>query len=75
MIFLRRTNGAVFPLQVVLLDVETSKVSMLLGTFDLKPDVGQKTVIITSSPQEAEHVFMVTWPRDSRVHQTPCQSK
>lgn len=40
--------------------METSKVSMLLGTFDLKPDVGQKTLIITSSAQEVAQVFMVT---------------
>ncbi|XP_075884804.1 putative ATP-dependent RNA helicase TDRD12 isoform X2 [Nelusetta ayraudi] len=43
--------------QVVLMALESSKVSVLLGTLDLKPDVGQKTVIITGSAQEVEHVF------------------
>lgn len=43
--------------------LESSKVSVLLGTLDLKPDVGQKTVIITGSAQEVEHVFQVARPR------------
>lgn len=54
------TNRSVFSLQVVLLTVETNKLSMLLGTLDLKPDVGQKTLIITSSTQEVELLFQVT---------------
>uniref|UniRef100_A0A8C6TUJ0 RNA helicase n=1 Tax=Neogobius melanostomus TaxID=47308 RepID=A0A8C6TUJ0_9GOBI len=37
--------------------LESSKINVLLGTLDFNPDVGQKTLIITSSPREADDVF------------------
>ncbi|XP_072290541.1 putative ATP-dependent RNA helicase TDRD12 [Eucyclogobius newberryi] len=43
--------------QVILMSLESNKINVLLGTLDFNPDVGLKTLIITSSPQEAEDVF------------------
>ncbi|XP_046889459.1 putative ATP-dependent RNA helicase TDRD12 [Hypomesus transpacificus] len=43
--------------QIVLLFLDCTKVSGLLGALDLTPGVRQKTLIITSSPEEVEHVF------------------
>ncbi|XP_062317020.1 putative ATP-dependent RNA helicase TDRD12 [Osmerus eperlanus] len=43
--------------QIVLLFLDCTKVSVLLGALDLNPGVPQKTLIITSSPEEVEHVF------------------
>lgn len=45
--------------QIVLMTLESSKSSTLLGTLDLNPAVGQKTLIITSSVQEVEDVSKV----------------
>lgn len=45
--------------QIILVALESSKISVLLGALDLNPDVGQKTVIITNSAQEVEDVFQV----------------
>lgn len=39
--------------------LESSKASVLLGALDLNPDVGQKTLIVANSVQEAEDVFKV----------------
>lgn len=46
-------------LQVILMTLETSKISELLGVLDFSPDVGQKTLIIANSTQEVEDVFKV----------------
>lgn len=46
-------------LQIILMTPESSKVSVLLGTLDFNPDVGQKTLIIANSAQEVEDVFKV----------------
>ncbi|XP_067091248.1 putative ATP-dependent RNA helicase TDRD12 [Osmerus mordax] len=43
--------------QIVLLFLDCTKVSVLLGALDLNPGVPQKTLVITSSPEEVEHVF------------------
>ncbi|AWP07948.1 putative ATP-dependent RNA helicase TDRD12 [Scophthalmus maximus] len=43
--------------QVILMTLETSKISELLGVLDFSPDVGQKTLIIANSTQEVEDVF------------------
>ncbi|XP_068168743.1 putative ATP-dependent RNA helicase TDRD12 [Antennarius striatus] len=43
--------------QIVLMTVETSKISILLSALDFNPNVGQKTLIVTNSAQEAEDVF------------------
>lgn len=39
--------------------LESSKISVLLGTLDFSPDVGQKTLIVATSAQEVEDVFKV----------------
>uniref|UniRef100_A0A3Q4HR82 RNA helicase n=1 Tax=Neolamprologus brichardi TaxID=32507 RepID=A0A3Q4HR82_NEOBR len=46
-----------FPLQVILMTLEISKISVLLGTLGFSPDVGQKTLIVANSFQEVEDVF------------------
>lgn len=46
-------------LQIVLMTLESSKVSVLLGALDFNPDVGQKTLIVANSAQEVEDVFKV----------------
>nr|XP_019934149.1 PREDICTED: putative ATP-dependent RNA helicase TDRD12 [Paralichthys olivaceus] len=43
--------------QVILMTLESSKISELLGTLDFSPDVGQKTLIIANCAQEVEDVF------------------
>ncbi|XP_039664374.1 putative ATP-dependent RNA helicase TDRD12 isoform X1 [Perca fluviatilis] len=43
--------------QIILMTLESSKVSVLLGALDFNPDVGQKTVIIANSAQDVEDVF------------------
>ncbi|KAM4619200.1 putative ATP-dependent RNA helicase TDRD12 [Polymixia lowei] len=43
--------------QMILLALESTKISVLLGVLDFNPDVGQKTLIITSSAEEVEQVF------------------
>uniref|UniRef100_A0A3B4WLS7 RNA helicase n=1 Tax=Seriola lalandi dorsalis TaxID=1841481 RepID=A0A3B4WLS7_SERLL len=43
--------------QIILMTLESSKISELLGTLDFNPVVGQKTLIIASSVQEVEDVF------------------
>ncbi|KAM8861059.1 putative ATP-dependent RNA helicase TDRD12 [Synchiropus picturatus] len=43
--------------QMVRVTVESSKISVLLGSLDFSPDVGQKTLVIANSPKEAEEVF------------------
>ncbi|KAM8893221.1 putative ATP-dependent RNA helicase TDRD12 [Spinachia spinachia] len=43
--------------QVVLMTLESSKISVLLGALDFNPVVGQKTVIVTNSAAEVEDVF------------------
>ncbi|XP_064168547.1 putative ATP-dependent RNA helicase TDRD12 isoform X2 [Anguilla rostrata] len=43
--------------QMVLLCLDCTKVSVLLGTLDFVPDVAQKTLIITNTVEEVEHVF------------------
>uniref|UniRef100_A0A3Q3MI50 RNA helicase n=1 Tax=Mastacembelus armatus TaxID=205130 RepID=A0A3Q3MI50_9TELE len=45
--------------QIVLLTLESSKLSVLLGVLDLNPDIGQKTLIVADSAQEVEDVFKV----------------
>lgn len=45
--------------QIILMTLESSKISVLLGALDLNPDVGQKTLIVTNSSQEVEDVFKV----------------
>lgn len=45
--------------QIILMALESSKISVLLGALDLNPDDGQKTVIITKCAQEVEDVFQV----------------
>ncbi|KAL0968592.1 hypothetical protein UPYG_G00268950 [Umbra pygmaea] len=43
--------------QMILLCLDCTKISVMLGALDLTPDVAQKTLIITSSAEEVEHVF------------------
>ncbi|XP_078139145.1 uncharacterized protein tdrd12 [Centroberyx gerrardi] len=43
--------------QVILLALESSKVSVLLGALDFSPDVGQKTLVVANSAEEVEDVF------------------
>ncbi|KAJ8407914.1 hypothetical protein AAFF_G00269580 [Aldrovandia affinis] len=43
--------------QMVLLCLDCTKVSVLHGALDFIPDVAQKTLIITNSVEEVEHVF------------------
>uniref|UniRef100_A0A3B5A0V1 RNA helicase n=1 Tax=Stegastes partitus TaxID=144197 RepID=A0A3B5A0V1_9TELE len=45
--------------QITLMTLESSKISVLLGTLDFNPDVGQKTLIVANSVQEVEDVFKV----------------
>lgn len=47
--------------QIILMTLESSKISVLLGALDLNPKVGQKTLIITNFAQEVEDVFKVNW--------------
>lgn len=46
-------------LQIILMTLESSKISVLLGALDFNPDVGQKTLIVAGSAQEVEDVFKV----------------
>ncbi|XP_038872845.1 putative ATP-dependent RNA helicase TDRD12 [Salvelinus namaycush] len=43
--------------QIILLCLDCTKISILLGALDFTPDVAQKTLVITNSAEEAEHVF------------------
>ncbi|XP_054897991.1 putative ATP-dependent RNA helicase TDRD12 [Poeciliopsis prolifica] len=43
--------------QVILMTVESNKISALLGVLDFSPEVGQKTLIVTNSAEEVEDVF------------------
>ncbi|KAM4734527.1 putative ATP-dependent RNA helicase TDRD12 [Anableps anableps] len=43
--------------QVILMTLESNKISALLGALDFSPDVGQKTLIVANSAQEVEDVF------------------
>ncbi|XP_059190875.1 putative ATP-dependent RNA helicase TDRD12 [Centropristis striata] len=43
--------------QIILMTLESSKVSVLLGALDINPDVGQKTLIVANSAMEVEDVF------------------
>ncbi|XP_071316534.1 putative ATP-dependent RNA helicase TDRD12 isoform X3 [Trachinotus anak] len=43
--------------QIILMTLENSKISELLGMLDFNPVVSQKTLIITNSAQEVEDVF------------------
>ncbi|GAA6227719.1 putative ATP-dependent RNA helicase TDRD12 [Lates japonicus] len=43
--------------QIILMTLESSKISVLLGVLDFHPDIGQKTLIVTNSAQEVEDVF------------------
>uniref|UniRef100_I3JWX0 RNA helicase n=1 Tax=Oreochromis niloticus TaxID=8128 RepID=I3JWX0_ORENI len=43
--------------QVILMTLEISKISVLLGTLGFSPDVGQKTLIVANSFQEVDDVF------------------
>ncbi|XP_041652126.1 putative ATP-dependent RNA helicase TDRD12 isoform X2 [Cheilinus undulatus] len=43
--------------QIILMALESSKISVLLSTLDFNPNVGQKTLIIANSAQEVENVF------------------
>ncbi|XP_035521694.1 putative ATP-dependent RNA helicase TDRD12 [Morone saxatilis] len=43
--------------QIILMTLESSKTSVLLGVLDFNPDVGQKTLIVTNSAQEVEDVY------------------
>ncbi len=52
---------------------ESSKVSVLLGSLDFNPDIGQKTVIVANSAQEVEDMFKVTWSLQS-YHMLYCTS-
>lgn len=46
-------------LQIILMTLESSKMSVLLGPLDFTPKVGQKTLIVANSAQEVEDVFKV----------------
>lgn len=54
-----RFSGMFLLLQIILMTLESSKISVLLGVLDFNPDVGQKTLIVTNSSQEVEDVFKV----------------
>ncbi|XP_037622451.1 putative ATP-dependent RNA helicase TDRD12 isoform X4 [Sebastes umbrosus] len=43
--------------QIILMTLESSKMSVLLGPLDFTPKVGQKTLIVANSAQEVEDVF------------------
>ncbi|XP_073327464.1 putative ATP-dependent RNA helicase TDRD12 [Pagrus major] len=43
--------------QIILMTLESSKISVLLGALDFNPAVGQKTLIVANSAQEVEDVF------------------
>ncbi|XP_070764009.1 putative ATP-dependent RNA helicase TDRD12 [Enoplosus armatus] len=43
--------------QIILMTLESSKISVLLGALDFNPVVGQKTLIVANSAQEVEDVF------------------
>ncbi|XP_035986741.1 putative ATP-dependent RNA helicase TDRD12 isoform X1 [Fundulus heteroclitus] len=45
--------------QVILMTLESNKISVLLGALDFSPDVCQKTLIVANSSQEVEDVFKV----------------
>ncbi|KAM9376225.1 putative ATP-dependent RNA helicase TDRD12 [Pholidichthys leucotaenia] len=43
--------------QIILMTLESNKISVLLRALEFRPGVGQKTLIITDSAQEVEEVF------------------
>ncbi|XP_041854069.1 putative ATP-dependent RNA helicase TDRD12 isoform X2 [Melanotaenia boesemani] len=43
--------------QTILMTLESSKISILLGVLDFSPDISQKTLIVANSVQEVEDVF------------------
>ncbi|KAF7646318.1 hypothetical protein LDENG_00189920, partial [Lucifuga dentata] len=43
--------------QIILVALESNKISTLLGVLDFSPVVGQKTLIVTDTVQEVEDVF------------------
>ncbi|XP_029009073.1 putative ATP-dependent RNA helicase TDRD12 isoform X2 [Betta splendens] len=43
--------------QIILMALESSKMSVLLGALDLTPEVGQKTLIVANSAQEVDDVY------------------
>ncbi|XP_044049258.1 putative ATP-dependent RNA helicase TDRD12 isoform X2 [Siniperca chuatsi] len=43
--------------QIILMTLENSKISVLLGALDFNPNLGQKTLIVANSAQEVEDVF------------------
>ncbi|XP_041693840.1 putative ATP-dependent RNA helicase TDRD12 isoform X2 [Coregonus clupeaformis] len=43
--------------QIILLCLDCTKISVLLGALDFTPDMAQKTLVITNSVEEVEHVF------------------
>ncbi|KAM7003443.1 putative ATP-dependent RNA helicase TDRD12 [Tautogolabrus adspersus] len=43
--------------QIILMTLESSKISVLLSSLDFNPDIGQKTLIVANSAQEVENVF------------------
>ncbi|XP_014882662.1 putative ATP-dependent RNA helicase TDRD12, partial [Poecilia latipinna] len=43
--------------QVILMTIESNKISALLGVLDFSPEVGQKTLIVANSAEEVEDVF------------------
>ncbi|KAM3609762.1 uncharacterized protein V6R79_019935 [Siganus canaliculatus] len=58
--------------QNILMTLESSKISVLLGALDFNPDVGQKTLIVTGSAQEVEDVFQAVSNRSAfclKVHE------
>ncbi|XP_029378205.1 putative ATP-dependent RNA helicase TDRD12 [Echeneis naucrates] len=51
--------------QIILMTLESSKISELLSVLDFNPVVGQKTLIITNSAQEVEDVFKAVSSRSA----------
>lgn len=47
-------------LQIILMTLESSKISALLGALDFHPDAGQKTVIVANSAEEVEDICKVS---------------
>uniref|UniRef100_A0A3P9NCA3 RNA helicase n=1 Tax=Poecilia reticulata TaxID=8081 RepID=A0A3P9NCA3_POERE len=43
--------------QVILMTIESNKISALLGVLDFSPEVGQKTLIVANFAEEVEDVF------------------
>uniref|UniRef100_UPI0037E94DDE putative ATP-dependent RNA helicase TDRD12 n=1 Tax=Semicossyphus pulcher TaxID=241346 RepID=UPI0037E94DDE len=58
--------------QIILMTLESNKVSVLLSALDFNPDVGQKTLIVANSAQEVEDVFKALTTRSAfclRTHE------